>query len=87
MKKWVFTYFFTCGLSGFPVESKGIAIGLPPKYAKLLPGWPYRFMNKIEQAGAKFYLLIDTKEEMQTYRSFPVNGIVTDYIEIVGSYF
>ena len=87
LKKWVIAYFFTCGLSGFPDESKGLAFGLPPKYAKLLPGWPFRFLEKVRKAGAYFYLLIDMKEDAQKYKQLPVDGFVTDYIEVVGKYF
>ena len=86
LKKWVLTYLMTCGLSGFPNESSGLALGLPPKYAKLLPGWPFRFLNKIQKAGATFYLLTDTKEQITKYTKLPVNGFVTDYIEIVGQH-
>jgi glycerophosphoryl diester phosphodiesterase len=84
LKNWMLTHFITFGMSGFPKESSGLAMGLPPKYAKLLPGWPFRFLEKVRNAGAYFYLLIDTKEDALKYVNLPVDGFVTDYIEIVG---
>jgi hypothetical protein len=50
-------------------------------------GWPYRFLRKAGEADVRFYLLIDTEEEVQAYGDAPVDGVVTDYIEVVGKYF
>jgi len=87
MKKWFMRYLLTLGLNGFPTESSGYVFGMPPKYLKILWGWPYRFLNKVHDAGAKFYLMIDSEEDAKKYADFPVDGIVTDYIEVVGKYF
>lgn len=87
MKKWFKRYLLTFGLSGFPEESRGYVIGMPPRYLKLIWGWPYRFLNKVHDAGAKFYFVIDTEEDAQKYANYPVDGIVTDYIEVVGKYY
>ena len=87
VKKWFMRYVFTFGLSGFPEESRGMVIGVPPEYTRLLWGWPYRFLEKVSASGAKFYLLIDTEEDAEALLGIPVDGIVTDYIEIVGKYY
>ena len=87
MKKWLIRYLLTFGLSGFPVESQGYVLAMPPKYLNILWGWPYRFLNKVHNAGAKFYLMIDTEEDAKKYVDFPVDGIVTDYIEVVAPHF
>lgn len=60
---------------------------IPLKYSKYLWGWPYRFQKKVHDADAMLYLYIDTEEEAQEYADFPADGIVTDYIEVVGKYF
>jgi glycerophosphoryl diester phosphodiesterase len=86
-KKWFKKYFLTFGLGGFPKESKDLVFVMPLKYSKYIWGWPFRFMDKVHDAGAKLYLSINTDEEAQEYADFPVDGIVTDYIEIVGNYF
>lgn len=87
VKKWFMTYLLTFGLSGFPRESKDLVIGMPPRYTKLLWGWPYRFLKKVSRAGTKLYLLIDTEEDAKGFLDIPVDGIVTDYIEVVGKYY
>jgi len=87
MKKWFKHYLLTFGFGGFPDDSQGYVMAMPPKYLKILWSWPYRFLNKVHDAGAKFYLMIDAEEDAQKYANFPVDGIVTDYIEVVGETF
>ena len=87
IKQWFKKYFITLGISGFPEECKDLVIVLPPEYTKYIWGWPYRFIKKLHDAGAKLYMYIDTEEEARKYADFPSDGIVTDYIEIVGKYF
>ncbi len=60
---------------------------MPPKYTKIIWGWPYRFLKRVQDAGAKFYLMIDTEEDAKRFADLPVDGIITDYIEVVGKYF
>lgn len=40
----------------------------------------------MKRAGAKFYLLIDTAEDAEAFSSLPIDGIITDQIEVIGSY-
>ena len=87
LKKWFKHYLLTFGLGEFPEESKDLVFTIPPKYRKYIWGWPYRFIKKVHDANAKVFLLIDTEEEAQKYADFPVDGIITDYIELVGTYF
>jgi glycerophosphoryl diester phosphodiesterase len=86
-KKWYMRYIVTFGLSGFPEESRGLVLGMPPKYTKLLWGWPFRFLRKVSAAGAAFYLMIDTEEDAEAMIEIPVDGIITDYIELVGKHY
>jgi glycerophosphoryl diester phosphodiesterase len=87
MKKWFLQYLLTFGLSDFPKESEGYVFAMPPKYFKFLWGWPYRFLKKVHKANAKFYLMIGEENDAKKYADIPVDGIVTDYIEVVGKYF
>ena len=77
----------TFGLSGFPKECRGLGIGMPAKYARFAWGWPYRFLSGVSEAGGRFYLLVDTEKDARAYSDVPVDGIVTDYIELVGKYY
>jgi len=87
IKKWLMTNLLTLGLSGFPRESRGAGLGMPAKYTKFAWGWPYRFLASIQEAGARFYLVIDTEEDARNFSNIPLDGIVTDYIEVVGTHF
>jgi glycerophosphoryl diester phosphodiesterase len=80
-------YFLTLGLGGFPKACEGLGIGLPPGYTRFAWGWPYRFLASVEQAGARFYLMIDTAQAAEAFADMPVDGIITDYIEVVGKYY
>jgi glycerophosphoryl diester phosphodiesterase len=80
-------YLFTAGFSGFPEACRGLGIAMPVQYTKFLAGWPYRFLQKLAKTDTKFYLIMDTAEEAQALLDMPVDGIVTDYIEVVGKYY
>lgn len=83
-KQWLKSFFLTLGLGDSPEDCQGQGIGMYPKYTKFLPGWPFRFIKKIHDAGGKFYLYVDTVEEAQSFADLPVDGFITDYIERVG---
>ena len=85
--KWIVPYLLTFGLSDFPEESRGLAIGMSSRYAKFIWGWPYRFLKSVNEAGAQFYLVIDTEEDAKKFSDIPIDGILTDYIELIGKYF
>lgn len=87
IKQWMLRYVLSFGLYRFPPESKGLVFGAPVRYAKLLWGWPKMFLKKVHAAGARFYLMVDTEKEALKYQNAPVDGIITDYIEVVGKYF
>jgi glycerophosphoryl diester phosphodiesterase len=87
VKACMMPYWLTLGLVGFPEACQGLGIGLPPEYTRLAWGWPYRYLQNVEEAGARFYLMIDTEEDAGVYQDIPVDGIITDYIEIVGKYY
>lgn len=80
-------YGLTLGLAGFPEACQGLGIGLTPQYTRLAGGWPYRFLKDVEEAGARFYLMLDTEEDARAYSDIPVDGIITDHIEIVEKYY
>jgi len=77
-------FYFSFGLIKLPEQHRNLVIGLKVKRLKLLWGWPYRFLQKLHESGVEFYLLVDTIEEAQRFKSSPVDGFVTDYIESVG---
>jgi glycerophosphoryl diester phosphodiesterase len=84
---WMMPYLLTGGLAAISAESKGVVMGMPPSYVPIVWGWPYRFLREVSDVGAKFYLMIDTEEEARAFSKIPVDGVITDYIEVVGKYF
>lgn len=61
------------------------SIVLPVKDLWLVPGWPNSFLRKTAAAHVPVYVIdVDTPEEAQTLVDLPVNGIMTNKIEVVG---
>lgn len=87
IKECLIPYLLTAGLGGFPNACSGVGVAMPVQYVRFIPGWPYRFLRKMSEADMKFYLMIDTEEEAQAFGGLPVDGIVTDYIEVVGKHY
>ncbi|MGD8598832.1 MAG: hypothetical protein PVJ26_17560, partial [Anaerolineae bacterium] len=87
VKECFLPYLLSLGLAGFPEHCRGMGLGLPPEYVRLAWGWPYRFLDVVHEAGLRFYLLVDTAPDAQRFRHIPVDGVITDYIEVVGPFY
>jgi glycerophosphoryl diester phosphodiesterase len=87
VKRCFLPYLVTLGLSGFPEECRGMGVGLPVEYTKYAWGWPYLFLKGLSDAGLRFYLMVDSGEDAQAYAGLPVDGIVTDWIQVVAPYY
>jgi glycerophosphoryl diester phosphodiesterase len=62
------------------------ALGIPTRYLKYTPGWSSGlFLVKAREAGLKIYVIeVDTKEDLQQVQNLPLDGIVTNRIELIG---
>jgi glycerophosphoryl diester phosphodiesterase len=62
------------------------ALGIPTSYLKYTPGWSSNlFLIKAREAGLKVYVIeVDTQENLQRVQNLPLDGIVTNRIEIIG---
>ncbi|NJM71250.1 MAG: glycerophosphodiester phosphodiesterase [Scytonema sp. RU_4_4] len=61
------------------------AIGAPARYLKYVPGWPNLVLVKAREAGLKVYVVdVDTKEELEQVQDLPIDGIITNRIEVIG---
>lgn len=78
------SYILSLGLMGLPEKYQGEGIGLTPEYTKFIWGWSYRFLNKVYVNDTRFYMYLNTKEEFDNMSDIPIDGIITDYIEVVG---
>ena len=87
MRRWMYRYILTLGLAGFPAEAHRKILVLPIKYIKIMPGWPNRLMGKIEKAGGRLLVYVDTVEEARKIKELPIDGIVTDRLDRVYSVF
>ena len=83
-KKFFKSYVLSFGLGGVGDEYKNKGLGLPIEYTKYIWGWPYRFLKKIYSAEARFYVFVNTEDELKEVSGIPLDGIVTDRIEVLG---
>jgi glycerophosphoryl diester phosphodiesterase len=81
------SYLFKLGFGGIPEKYKNQGIGLPVNYTKFIWGWPNRFLGQVYGADMRFYLYVNTVEEINKYSEVAMNGIVTDHIELLGKYY
>ena len=82
-KEFFKSYILSFGLKGVGSEYKNNGLGLPVGYTKYIWGWPYRFLKKIYNAEARFYLFLNTEDELKKVSDIPLDGIVTDHIEVL----
>ncbi|MGL5060220.1 MAG: glycerophosphodiester phosphodiesterase family protein [Microcoleus sp.] len=62
------------------------ALGIPTRYLKYTPGWSSNlFLVQARAAGLKLYVIeVDTQEDLAGVKNLPLDGIVTNRIEIIG---
>ncbi|MBW4475815.1 MAG: hypothetical protein KME54_02815 [Tolypothrix brevis GSE-NOS-MK-07-07A] len=61
------------------------AIAAPARHLKSFPGWPNLILNQARKAGLKIYVAdVDTKEELEQVKDLPIDGIITNRIEVIG---
>jgi glycerophosphoryl diester phosphodiesterase len=62
------------------------AFGIPARYLKYVPGWSsHLFLVKAREAGLKLYVIdVDTPAALQQVKHLPLDGIITNRIEIIG---
>jgi glycerophosphoryl diester phosphodiesterase len=62
------------------------AFAVPARYLKYIPGWPSLFLSKAREAKLKVYVGdVDTPEDLEQLKGLPIDGIVTNKIEVIGS--
>jgi hypothetical protein len=57
---------------------------LPIEYTKYLWGWPYRFLGEVNDVEPRYYLFVNTKEDLVRILGLPLDGIVTEHTELLG---
>jgi glycerophosphoryl diester phosphodiesterase len=69
-----------------PASCSSNAFAVPARYLKYIPGWPSLFLSQARQANLKVYVGdVDTPADLEKVRGLPIDGIVTNRIEIIGS--
>lgn len=84
VKKHFLPFFLSFGILRVPNAYAGRVMAIPAKYIPYVWGWPYRFLDAVHKTGLTFYIMLDTTEDAKKYAAVPVDGYVTDYIEVVG---
>lgn len=73
------------GFGELPQACRLSSMGLPDRYLWLVPGWPNDFLHKSAAAHIPFYVTeVDSVEEARKLAQLPINGIMTNRIEIIG---
>lgn len=83
-KTYFIPFLVSFGLLRVPEEFRGRVIAIPARYVRYVWGWPYRFIDSVHKSGLEFYLMLDTEEDARKFKDIPVDGYITDFIEIVG---
>ncbi|ABW30358.1 glycerophosphodiester phosphodiesterase family protein [Acaryochloris marina] len=61
------------------------ALGIPSKVLPYVPGWPGLFLTKAQEANLKVYVIeVDTPEAFAQLKGLPLDGIITNRIEVIG---
>jgi|GEM_PF-152707 len=84
VKEYFLPFFLSFGLIDIPDIYRGRVMAVPEKYLKYIWGWPYRFLSSVHRQGLSFHIMLDSEEAARRCSDLPVDGYVTDYIEITG---
>jgi glycerophosphoryl diester phosphodiesterase len=77
-------YLLTLGASGLGDKCRHEGIGLPYSYARILWGWPHRFLQEAHSIDARVYILTDSPDDARDLALLPIDGVITDNILEVG---
>ena len=73
------------GFGELPRTCQLSSMGVPSRYLWLVPGWPNDFLRKSAAAHVPFYVTeVDSVEEAKKLGQLPINGIMTNRIEVIG---
>jgi len=85
MRQCAKTELLRLGFGGLPQACHLSSMGLPDSYLWLVPGWPNDFLHKAATAQIPFYVTeVDTVAEARKLEQLPINGIMTNRIEVIG---
>lgn len=87
IKNTILPYVLSAGILDFAKVGTGLNLGMNRKISRCLWGWPYRFLEKAHRNNNGIFLMVDTIADARYFENVPADGIVTDFIEIIGPYF
>jgi glycerophosphoryl diester phosphodiesterase len=68
-----------------PTSCNRNAFAVPARYLNYIPGWPSLFLSQARQAKLQVYVAdVDTPDDLEKVRGLPIDGIVTNRIEVIG---
>jgi glycerophosphoryl diester phosphodiesterase len=86
-RDFAWSYLLRLSLGDIPAQYHNHDVVVPMNLTTFLLGWPDRFIEKPHKANMRVYAKVDTPDEASEVMSLPIDGIVTNYIEIIGSMF
>ena len=72
------------GVGPLPDACRAGDITLPPRATPYIWGWPNRFLSNARASGSRVFFYLNRPEEGREVLEIPVDGVVTDRIEIIG---
>jgi glycerophosphoryl diester phosphodiesterase len=72
------------GFGSLPAPCREGDITLPPWATPYIWGWPNRFLGNARASGCRVFFYLNRPEEGRGLPELPINGVVTDRIEIIG---
>jgi glycerophosphoryl diester phosphodiesterase len=79
-------WFVTTGWFGYaPPSCQGTAVGLPYQWMKKMGWFGKHLALKVHAQGGRFYVLfVDTANETKEVLDWPIDGVFTNRVEVVG---
>lgn len=84
IKQCIMPYLLSFGFAGFGSECRDHGVGMTRDVSRFIWGFPHRFIRQAHANGSLVFLMVDNAQDVEWARDIPVDGIITDYIEIVG---
>lgn len=84
LKQCLIPYLLSFGFAGFGPECRNHGMGMTRQVAPFMWGFPYRFIRQTHANGSKLFLMVDDAQDIEWARGIPADGLITDYIELVG---
>ena len=82
-KRYWKSYVLSLGFRPDMPDGHSPGLGIPHEHTRYLWGWPNRVMNTVYRQGGRFYVVAQTEEHWNEVSTLPIDGIVTDNLDLL----